>query len=90
MALRAEGILEIHVNLNGIPYRLRVVCTPLCICSLSTYRIIQGLLTRKSEIRAGYLCWRASGELLKENPPKRTQHLWHILSNDWLVGHMTE
>jgi hypothetical protein len=39
------------VNLNGIPYRLRVVCTPLCICSLSTYRIIQGLLTRKSEIR---------------------------------------
>jgi hypothetical protein len=38
------------VNLNGIPYRLRLVCTPLCICSLSfTYRIIQGLLTRKSE-----------------------------------------
>jgi hypothetical protein len=47
-------VVKIHktknVNLNGIPYRLRVICTLLCICSLSTYRIIQGLLTRKSEI----------------------------------------
>jgi hypothetical protein len=39
------------VNLNGILYRIRLVCTPLCICSSSTYHIIQGLLTRKSEIR---------------------------------------
>ena len=40
------------VSLKGIPYHLRLVCTPLCICcSSSTYRIIQGLLTRESEIQ---------------------------------------
>jgi hypothetical protein len=30
------------VNSNGISCRLGLVCTPLCICSSSTYRIIQG------------------------------------------------
>jgi hypothetical protein len=33
----------IDVNFNGISWRLGLVCTPLCICSSSTYRIISGL-----------------------------------------------
>jgi hypothetical protein len=32
-----------NVNLNGISCRLGLVCTPLCIYSSSTYRIISGL-----------------------------------------------
>jgi hypothetical protein len=31
------------VNSNGISCRLGLVCTPLCICSSSTYRVISGL-----------------------------------------------
>jgi hypothetical protein len=44
-----------YVNLNRILYHLRLVCTLLCICPSSTYRIIQGLLTRKSETRDFFL-----------------------------------
>jgi hypothetical protein len=77
------------VNSNGISCRLGLVCTPPCICSSSTYRIIQDLLTRKSEIRNIFV-----GELRvnssEENPPKRTQHILNIVSDDCLVGHMTK
>jgi hypothetical protein len=36
-------VLRGTVNSNGISCRLGLVCTPLCICSSSTYRVISGL-----------------------------------------------
>jgi hypothetical protein len=78
-----------HVNSNGISCCLGLVCTPLCICSSSTYSIIQGLLPRKSEIRDIFVSelW---ANVLEENPPKRSQHILNIVSDDCLVKHMTK
>jgi hypothetical protein len=85
----AMAPMAVVVNSNGISCRLGLVCTLLCICSSSTYHIIQGLLTRKSEIRNIFV-----GELRanssEENPLKRTQHILNIVSDDCLVGHMTK
>jgi hypothetical protein len=77
------------VNSNGISCRLGLVYTPLCICSSSTYCIIQGLLTRKSEIRNIFV-GKLRANSSEENPPKRTQHILNIVSDDCLVGHMTK
>jgi hypothetical protein len=64
-----------RINPDPIPFaiacRLGLVCTPLCICSSSTYRIIQGLLTRKSEIQdifVGELRANSLREPSKTNP----------------------
>jgi hypothetical protein len=69
------------VNLNGISYHSRLVCTPLCICSLSTYHMFQGLLITKSEIRDFFL-----SKLWANSQMQTVQSKPIIYGN---IGHMT-